>query len=496
MASGLPEVPLIPQTPRRVFLCPTIQNLKMALVKPTIAAASQTVSLSPMDQSMLRVYVMQVLCFPLSSLSVVEHKKIYAALRLGLARTLSEIPIIGGFVVPEDGGRGRVRLDIADGYGGQLVYQDFTGDSSGLGYSYAELQEAKFPPSTLDSHKLAPVSKFPDSSQPAPVMASQANFFNGGLMLTICFHHSALDASSFATILKRWATNTRADAEISISKDFLASSTDRTPMMQGRSGATIADFPEYKVLNDKSIEQLLWSPSSLLIKEYCILYFSKSRLAELKVFSSPASDSGEWISSNDALCAFLWHHISLARGIGVQKSEELGAPKPLDLAMAVDGRQRLSPPAPIGYIGNAIWFCQTTLSQNLVTSPNLPQIAKAIRAAIIKLDSAYMKGVINAISLLPTVAGLTFTCYDHPGRTIFISSWADTGLYDLDWELIGRAEAVRFPRFPIGGGVGTCVISPRLSDKGLEVLLGLEVETMQRLKASEDFKKFAKWRCA
>lgn len=487
---------MTPQTPRSIFNCSTNHDFKMVLVKPTIPAAPRTISLSPMDQGSLRVYVMQVLCFPLSPSSVPEHKKIYSALRIGLAHTLTEIPIIGGCIVPEDGDRGRVRIDIADGYGQQLVYRDFTGDSP-LGYSYAELQEANFPPSTLDSDKLAALSKFPDGSKPAPVMASQANFFSGGLMLTVCCHHSAIDASSIATILKRWARNTKANAnaKIRLSKDLVASSTDRTLLMQGRSEATITNFPEYKVLKDQKPEDLLWSPSSLSTKKYSIFYFSKPLLEELKISSSPPSDSGEWVSTNDALCAFLWHHITLARGIGKQGSGDLEIAEPVHLAMSINGRQRLSPPAPADYIGNAVWFCQTTLGQNVVASPNLSQIAKAIRASLIKFDSAYLRGVINALDLLPTVSGLNFTCYDNPERVFFLSSWADTGLYDLDWELAGRAEAIRFPRFPAGGGIGSGVVYPRLNDRGLEVLLGLEEETMERLMADSDFEKYAKWRC-
>ena len=463
----------------------------MAMIKPTIPAAPQSISLSPMDQAALRVYVQLVLCFPLPGSRPTEHKEIYSKLSIGLARTLSEIPIIGGTIVAEDGDSGRVRIDIAEGYGGKLIRQDFTGKSSGLGYSYEELQKEYFPTSLLDPDKLAPLKKVPDYLEPAPVMAAQANFFDDGLILTVCCHHSALDASSIATILKRWAENTGADATMKISEELLATSIDRAPMMPGQSGATMADFPEYKVSNDKPPEELLWGSGPG--KEYCIFSFSKSHLEELKNLSSQPNISSGRISTNDALSAFLWHHITLARHRRRQNPEN--SEGPANLAIAINGRERLSPPLSVNYIGNAVWTCQITLDEDVVTSPDLYQIAKFIRAATTRLDSDYLKKVIEAISSLPKGTKLTITGFENPAQMLSLSSWAEMGLYDLNWKDIGQAEAIRLMRFPKGGGIGTGTIYPRLVDQSLEVILGLEPQTMKELKANRDFVKFAEWKC-
>lgn len=462
----------------------------MDMIKPTIPAAPRSISLSPMDQTALRVYVQLVLCFPLPGSSK-KHEEIYSKLSFGLARTLSEIPIIGGTIVAEDGDSGRVRIDIAEGYGGKLVKQDFTGKSSGLGCSYEDLQKEKFPTSLLDPDKLAPLKKVPNSSEPAPVMAAQANFFDDGLILAVCCHHSALDASSIATILKQWAENTRADATMKISEELLTTSIDRTSMMPGQSEATMADFPEYKVSNDKPPEELLWGSGPG--KEYCIFSFSKPHLAELKNLSSPPNNSSEWISTNDALSAFLWHHITLARHRRRQNPRD--SEGPANLAIAINGRERLSPPLSVNYIGNAAWTCQITLDEDLVTSPDLYQIARFIRAAITRLDSDYLKGVIKAIGLLPKGTKLTITGFENPAQMLSLSSWAEMGLYKLVWADIGRAEAIRLMRFPEGGGIGTGTIYPRLIDQSLEVIIGLEPQTMEELKANHDFMKFVQWKC-
>ena len=69
-------------------------------------------------------------------------------------------------------------------------------------------------------------------------------------------------------------------------------------------------------------------------------------------------------------------------------------------------------------------------------------------------------------------------------------------LYELDWgRELGRPDRVRVLKQPSTGGVGGVAIFPRLPDGGLEVILGLEVGTMKRLRTDGEFLKFAEWRC-
>ena len=99
---------------------------------------------------------------------------------------------------------------------------------------------------------------------------------------------------------------------------------------------------------------------------------------------------------------------------------------------------------------------------------------------------------------MAVVSELKVTCYDDPGRGLIMTSWADLGLYELEWGGgMGRPECVRIPKLPTEGGsvAGVGAIFPRLVDGGLEVILGLEVETMERLRAEESWGSFAEWVC-
>lgn len=132
--------------------------------------------------------------------------------------------------------------------------------------------------------------------------------------------------------------------------------------------------------------------------------------------------------------------------------------------------------------------------ENLV-SPSVPlyTVARTVRTALAKFDDARLREAIDSVS---NISHLEITCYDDPERSLGLSSWADMGLYELDWgRALGRPDRVRVLKQPSTGGVRGGAIFPRLPDGGLEVILGIEVGAMKRLRADAEFVKFAEWRC-
>ena len=66
----------------------------------------------------------------------------------------------------------------------------------------------KLEPTATTLKVCAPVGVMPDA--PALVFAAQANFLEGGLLLTVAIHHAAGDAVALQTILDTWAQNVSA----------------------------------------------------------------------------------------------------------------------------------------------------------------------------------------------------------------------------------------------------------------------------------------------
>lgn len=423
-------------------------------------------------------------------------------LKQGLALTLSEIPFIGGCVVPEGGERGRVQIQVGEGSGVRFSYRNYTEElpQNAWQNSYNKLKAAYFPISALGPGKFSPLATVPTSPTPA-VMAVQANFINEGLLLTTCIHHSASDANGLTTVLRVWAQHSREcgveGLPPSIALDWKA--MDRSTLMNGQAGVDIKEFPEFRVRGGPEVTVLdrVGASSTCPEKEHCIFYFSPSHLTQLKLAASSNNPAKPWVSTNDALCALLWRHISRARGIGSSESEKHDM-LPVQFTRAVEGRRRLSPPLPDDFLGNCVTWCPATLDIDTLTSPSSPlyNVASTLRTAVTHFDSAHLRGVIGVIDSIPDIANLEITSYDNPGRSIAVTSLADMGLYQVDWgQGIGQPEYVRTTAAPRTGGVGAAGIFPRLLDGGLEIVLGVEVETMRRLRADEEFMRFAKWRC-
>lgn len=107
--------------------------------------------------------------------------------------------------------------------------------------SYAELKENRFPFSKLTTSLISPLEAVQISQ---PVFAAQANFIEGGLLLTVGAHHSACDPTGLDSILDTWAINTSVVGTPRSFCEYDPASNDRTPLCRGLP-ADIADFPEY-----------------------------------------------------------------------------------------------------------------------------------------------------------------------------------------------------------------------------------------------------------
>ncbi|KAL8403889.1 hypothetical protein RB594_008949 [Gaeumannomyces avenae] len=204
-----------------------------------------------------------------------------------------------------------------------------------------------FPLRHFPSEKIFPVGVMPGS--PALVFAAQANFVEGGLVLTVGIHHAAGDAVALQTILSTWAENTAA-AEGGDSGAFTVCDTesnDRSILMDDvpPSEDTAVSFPEYVLSPTPKAEAAAAAAAMASFQmppmEMCLFRFMPAGLARLKAEAAA-------FSTHDALSAMLWRAITRARTGG-------DTPAPIDSAFAyvINVRPRASPPLPATYVGNA-----------------------------------------------------------------------------------------------------------------------------------------------
>ncbi|CAI6014629.1 unnamed protein product, partial [Clonostachys chloroleuca] len=423
-----------------------------------------------------------ILCFPLETDA--DYDELYEKLRIGLAHTIRSIPWIAGVIGPEEGSEIKNnRIQIVDSTSGlSFCYRDLTDVLP----PYEDLKTNGFPLSKLSTDELGPIGVM--AEPPQPVMKAQASFVKGGLLLSVGIHHAVGDATALDTIVGTWAQNTAAANGSGSFSTYDSPSHDREPLMNGISGAPLSDFPEYQLIPAAILQPPQMPPQlpSLVTHVFC---FSPQALAKLKC-------SAAAFSTNDALCAFLWSRMTVARWTGGASSPQDDIKnKSSSIWYAINIRSRTSPPLPSTYLGNGS-MCTTTeplAATTLLGDNGLTEAATTIRKSLVAFNSP--SRVPLTIGLLssrpdPTDFALPFNAFLGPN--VVATSWTDVKVYERNWGALGFIDSMRVPG---EGSDGNIIILPRLRDGSLEAVVGLESEAMSRLLADEQFSKFAK-RCA
>ncbi|KIL90116.1 hypothetical protein FAVG1_06854 [Fusarium avenaceum] len=439
--------------------------------------------LTPLDMNLPRLYgIRLILCYPLAS--SVDKLQIYEHLKEGLAHTIVSIPWITGIIGPEIGQDPKLRkVQILSSPSGlAFPYKDLTETLP----SYAELKERAFPLSEFSTAHLGPIDVMPHGDH-QPVFAAQANFVNGGLLLSVGVHHSACDASALEAIISTWSENT---AVVSGSSHgfsrFDVPSNDRSPLMQGElaSGTDISAFPEYvlRPTPNSAHGDFGGMPSfEMPPLSSHLFHFSPEALAKLK-------EDAVAFSSHDALCAFIWQRMTLARirsGVFTDPPSETETTR---LGFAVNIRSRVSPPLPPSYMGNGSMACVTRRMEvaSLASSDGLRQAAAAMRRSLNEFNSpSRITSTIGLLTSRPDPTDFKLDFHAFLGPDVVESSWADLDPYRLRWGgAIGSLDAVRMPG---EGADGSVMIMPRLKDGSLDVIVSLATAAMEKLLDDKEF---------
>ena len=490
--------------------------------------AIQTLELSPLDQIASPFYIRVILPIPLGDdqLSSVAHH-----LRQDFERTLEEIPFLSGYVAPsEQDGQVRIIMDAA-GPDWSAICKTNELRTSGVDWtmSLAELRAQCFPISHLLGSALAPIPKFWDPSKPAPVFAVQINKLSGGLLLCVAFHHSALDAAGFSTVMKRWSGwCCTASGGVRLDTRGL----DRTPLMTGLPPGDVNAFKEYSVSTTQEKEQVATAKESdeqskrmvLPDMKTLILRFSVKSLRKLKEDVNLAQEQNlsSPISTNDCFCAFLWWHITRARfpelsAIPTKSSQAEDHPSKTSLNFSINGRSKCNAVLPEIYLGNVVLSRMPSFALSLLSDSTVPAmvhlatIARSIRSSISSFDAERVKRVIGLVQSLPNPTLLKPSFKSFLGPDLIITSWTTLGLNGLRFfnesptvsesetgsgpsrENPGASGCVEAVRIPQGTYDGMCVILPWLahgaaadSDQNVDVIVGLREEVINRLLSSSE----------
>lgn len=414
----------------------------------------------------------------------------------------------------------------------RIKINDMTQPGHRWEHSYVELRDAGMPVSKLDGAVLAPLSGYNTTTK---IMAAQANLIDGGCLLSVYFLHSFVDAFGASLVMGTWAENCRklqedlaypattlvlggAESTSASLARLTAPRTLQLPhvLKQTTSSLTLRQ-EEYDRLKKRpelwKVLGLDWRPrpkesappfqdTSLITTG--VFSATPTTLSKLKQDASPASEPYEttngqrtagWISTKDALAALLWRCIMKARFPSHPVMNGHTGDCKSVIAVAMDGRRSLG--IPINYIGNVVFESMTELDIGTLTSPEtrLASVASILRRSLEANKSpALLKDAVALASCIPDVRSLAYAIPDWVGKDLILTSWVDMPFYEHEWgPIFGKTGQTEFFRMPKGQFEGICSVQPRQPSGKVEVVIGLEIEQMKRLRADPELIKYLKF---
>ena len=467
------------------------------------------------------MYSKRVLCFSLLNDNQEANEDITRLLLAALRSTVEDLPFLAGSIVPYSKDQPWLH-DLRPHGAAYLEVKDHTSR-----LKFTELRKAHFSPLLLDNKKLCP---FPDPTYvrdgPVDVCRLRANFVEGGLLLVVSIIHTVCDGRGISNVLKIFTEKFRKAQTGELTSHSTSNKTmsksafsfDRTSVLSGNGlfGA-IENHPA-------------WSTSPLKLpsgrgstKLRCTIYHIDSALLRtLKQIASSSSSSntssaivntdplisqgkstsgkGATISTHDAIAAFIWRSIMLAR----QRAGVLSDCAATHFSQAVDCRTRLQLPEP--YFGNAIYAVKVSLP--LVHLAPVEDNFEAFQVRDLQSAACMIRKEVTGVTadkfrdLLAFVERTEMEMLTRPsiledlsiGSMLLVSYfWFEMHELDFGDALGGKIEAFRLPSQGLMPGMP--VVLPRLPDGSCEFMINEQEEVIRFLDEDKLFRKFASEQC-
>ena len=445
------------------------------------------------QQPGINIYTQLCLCFPLADGS--SDSVIINTLTRGLERLTASFPWLAGQVVNEGSCRGNSGVFKIKSLAKlpHLVVKDLR-----IGPSMPTLdglRRTNFPFRMLDETIIAPCKTIPrdsdeSTSNSKPVFLVQANFITGGLLLTFVSQHQAMDMPAQGQVMRLFSKACRnepfTNEELSSGNlprgnliPLLDNSYEQGPELAHQIVKPTPPHPKPNSSNE---------PTSSPKCTWTYFNFHPTSLTAIKSLATKTMTlpSG-YISTDDALSAFIWQSVIRARlARSDPKSEST-------FARAIDARRYLDiPKAYPGLVQNMTYHTHTF--ENLAVAP-LGRIASELRSALDPKTTnlGYItRALATFLSRTPDKGIVSVTAALDLSTDVMLSSWANLDCYNLDFNLgLGKPEAVRRPQFEPCESL--IYLMPKTLDGEIAVGMCLRDEDLENLKADNDFTKYGEF---
>ena len=410
--------------------------------------------------------------------------------------TAAEIPVLKSVAVTVTDSNGRETKDLREADIDTFTVKDLTDTS----LDYDVIRSQGFPSEVFDGEILCRTGVYAVPGSPVPVFLAQANYITGGLLLGLSVWHGALDGTAITEVLRQWAQNCRVlqdpeDKDHKVSTLSVAAfDKSRLSKVSVNRDVSIKDHPEFLLLPDVPTSP---PPAATRTVKTEIFHISPASVSALKDIASPKNASSPqteyiWVSTHTAISALIWRSVMIAT-----YAHEHPIPDSVSIfSSPLNARKRMEPPLASDLLASAWCFHDSRLPIKTLLEASLADIAVVVRKATDKIDSEHIASLITMIDGVQNRSLLMPLVFMDVLKTCSIlTSWARFPIYDFDWgnTMGGSCERVR----SVSSGMfnGMHVLLPEMPAEmggGLEIVVGLEDDAMDRLKQDRVWTRFAR----
>lgn len=440
--------------------------INSCLVQPAEPTWNGPMPLTEFDQTGFLTHNRTMYFYRPSGNWLTQKETIYKTVRTSLSKILVHFYPLAGRLRWLDGSR--LVLEC-NGKGVQLIEAEADADLDTLG---------DFTPSPHFHHLTPPINyKTPIEEIPL-VFVQLTNFKCGGIALSYSISDAVVDGKSALHFISEWANLARGDTLGNapfLDRKFLRAGD--LPSAKSCFAHEQFDYPPLLVGKSSCENEREKETTEAMLK------LTKIQVEMLKNEANrtrPYNDSDRIFTRYEAIAAHIWRCACRARGHVYEQ--------PTGLAVCVDIRNRVEPPLPRKYFGNAIVdVIATGCSGDLVTRP-LSYAASRIRQAKNSVTSEFVHSNLDYLKNLEDFSGLQDI---HPMNTnqgpfygnpnLGVISWMTLPVYGVDFGW-GK-EIFMIPGTHACDG-DSLVLPGHDGDGSMFVALCLQADRM------EDFKKF------
>ncbi|KAH9694512.1 Shikimate O-hydroxycinnamoyltransferase [Citrus sinensis] len=276
-----------------------------------------------------------------------------------------------------------------------------------------------------------------------PLLLAQVTHFKcGGICLGILTHHTLTDATSTFYFIKAWAEMTRG-LRVPTSPKFHHIEYDPPPSINASTQNTLFQ-------------------SNLEPVSSVILNLSVDQTNTLKAKSKANHGSTINFTKFEVIVAHLWRCLCKVRGLPDDQASKLLIP--------INGRSRLNPELPSGYIGNVLFTgTSIALSGDILSEP-LNFTAERIHKALMRMDDEYLKSALAYLKQQPDLSVLKRGAHTFKCPNVNVSNLFHMPIYDANF---GWGRPLFFRPIVLYDGLTHILPSPS-NDGSLYLVTNLE----------------------